>query len=179
MCLSLLVCPHKMHKKATRSKKAHKISNFKRKQKIDSSSSSEDETAIGEMGKAIDYERMPMVPSKGITSVPKVPDYMLREQALRREQEEEEEPVEAIEEEDRSLDEVVAAMKNLMIRRQAKATITQKENLSAWLYENAISVELTQQNAWRSIFFTSNVSDAVSEHDLQSILDIYMTQKTQ
>lgn len=166
-----------MHKKATRLKKAHKISNFKRKQKIDSSSSSEDETAIEEMGKAIDYERMPWAPSKGITSVPNVPDYMLREQALRREQEEE--PVEAIEEEDRSLDEVVAAMKNLMIRRQARATITQKENLLAWLYENAISVELIQQNAWRSIFFTSNVSDAVSEHDLQSILDIYMTQKTQ
>jgi phage antirepressor YoqD-like protein len=130
------------------------------------------------MGKAIDYERMPMVASKGINSVPKVPDYMLREQAWRREQEEEE-PVEAIEEEDRSLEEVVTAMKNLMIRRQAKAITTEKENLLAWLHENAISIEMTQQNAWRSIFFTSNTSDVVSEHDLQSLLDTYKTQKTQ
>lgn len=176
-----------MHKKPTRLKKAHKISVFKTRKPSPPSpslSSSEgedvDDQAIEEMAKTIDYERMPWVPKKGITSIPKVPDYMLREQALRREQDEEEASVEAIEEDaSEGLEEVMVAMKNLMIRRQVRASNTQKNNLLAWLHENHISVEMTQQNAWRSIFFESNVSDAVSEHDLRSLLDTYITQKSQ
>lgn len=141
-----------------------------------SSSSSEDNDKVEEMAKTIDYERMPMVPKKIITSVPKVPDYMLREQALR--EEEDDEVVEAIEEEDKSLDEVINAMKNLVIRQQLKAVETHRKYLLSWLHENHISLEQTQRNAWRSIFFESNVSETLSEQDLQNILDAYITEIT-
>lgn len=147
------------------------------KKKLLSTSSSSEETDT--VPHEIDYERMPMARRNGITSVPKVPDYMLREQALRREQEEAEASAESIEEEDKSLDEVIDAMKRLMIRRQEKACESQKHSLLAWLHENHISGDQIQRQAWRSIFFDSNQSEALDKEDLQCILDTYMTQITQ